>query len=41
MRQMLFDLPFGDTKHLCQLVGRQPGAGQKFDDALARREFGE
>ena len=37
MRQMLFHLSFGNAEHLGQLVGRQPGAGQKLDDALAHR----
>ena len=33
--QMILDLPLGNAEHLGQLVCRQTGAGQQFDDALA------
>lgn len=38
---MVFDLPFRDAEHFGQLVGGQPGACQKSDEALARRLIGE
>ena len=39
--QMVFDAPLRDAEHLGQLVGRQPGAGEEVDDALAGRAFGK
>lgn len=33
---MILDLPFGNTEHLGQLVGRQARADQQFNHALAR-----
>jgi hypothetical protein len=40
MSQMLLDLPFPNPQHLCQLVGRQPGACDYVDDSLTRCSFG-
>lgn len=40
MGQMVLDLPFGNAEHVSQLMGRQPRAGEKIDDALARSAFG-
>ena len=38
--QMLLDLSLGNAQHLCQLIGRQPGARDRLDDPLTRRPFG-
>ena len=40
MHEMLFDLPFCNPQHLCQLVRREPGADQQVHDALTRGAFG-
>ena len=38
--QMRLDLSLGNAQHLCQLVGRSPGARDQVDDSLARRPVG-
>ncbi len=37
MFEMILNLPFGNAKHLGQLVRGQARAGQQFDHALAGR----
>jgi len=39
VRQVLLNLPLGNTEHLGQLVCRQTCADQQFDQALARGAF--
>jgi len=39
MSQVLLHLPFRNTEHPSQLIGRHPAVRQKIDDALTRRPF--
>jgi hypothetical protein len=36
MSQVFLHLPFRNTEHPSQLIGRHPGVGQKIDDALTQ-----
>jgi hypothetical protein len=40
MSQVFLHLPFRNTEHPSELIGRHPGVDQKIDDALTQGPFG-